>query len=375
MLIQYSAVGRNDLTTICMTLQRLVAVAEIMGLPRVSYEQAASQSPVKDDPYHQAKIKIWEAICATDRNFGMMLKLPAGTTNSVFPLHIFARRESGDISQSYNYFLARICGMVIDVDKSYSNGDSEVDSYKTVIAVDRALKSLACQVPKAWLTSAVGKASDLIVKFWHPYILSRAHLRPAMISRQEYQQSRDVVRLASFDAVRMFCGFRTSLSRGFFYCRVLDIQAFTSALMLLLFRDDADRDACRRQDELIDRLLECFGIISASSASSFARKAVQSISLLKEFILGRPTSSTTIHIPLLGNVRIEALRKSPADCSTQLTHNGPLDQKCVRTIEELFDPVTNSSSITTNTISFTIDFENDSPWTPPASRAGGYGRD
>lgn len=359
---------------ICLTLQKLVALADIMGLPRTSYEQESNQFSSKSDPYYQAKLKIWEAICATDRNFGMMLKLPAGTTSSVFPLHAFLWRETGDISHSYNYFLARICGMVIDIDKSYSNGDSEVESYKTVLAVDRALETLASQVPKAWLTSAVGKAPDLIVKFWHPYILSRAHLRPAMISKEQYRNSRDIVRSASFDAVRMFCGFRRSLSRGFFFCQVLDIQAFTSALLLLLLRDDTDRDICRQQDELMDQLVECFKIVSTNSASSFARKAVHSIFLLREFKHGHQTSSMTIHIPLLGNVRVEGHNES-IELFKHVTHDSFPDESSTPIAKEPLDSPTKSPSITANKIFFTIDFENDSPWTPPASRAGVYGRD
>lgn len=375
MLLLMLAVGRNDLTTICVTLKRIVTLAELMGLPQAGYARATTENPSRDDPYHEAKLRTWEAICATDRNFGMMLKLPASTTSSIFPLHKLLWRESGNISQSYNYYLARICGMIIAIDKSFTNDDPEAESYKMVSIVDRALKTLASHVPAAWLTTDSGRTEDLIVRFWHHYITSRAHLRPAMIQKDEYESSRTAVRTSSVDALRMFCGFRTSLPRGFFYCRVLDIQAFTSAILLLLFRNGSDRNTIHQQDEMINRVVGTFKVVSAEGASSFARKAVQQISALQDFIHGGPASTMTVHIPLLGNIRIESISTPTAERFANVGFNPFGIEEHTSTFEDSSISLDSNIRDSSRQITFSIDFENDSPWTPPASRAGGYGRD
>ena len=369
MLIEASAVGRNDLTTICLTLKRLAALADLMGLPQAGNAQATAQEPPKADPYVQAKMQIWEAICATDRNFSMMLKLPASTTSNFFPLHKLVWREGHDITQSYNYHLARICGMVTSIEKSYTNGDTEEESYKWVAATDNALTNLAVLVPNAWSQSHTGKATEMIVKFWHQYIKLRAHLRPAINLDPKYQSDRITTRKACLEALRMFCSFRTSLSSGFFYCRVLDIQGFTAAVLLLLLREE--KNAIQLHNDIVSRTIGCFKTATPHTTSSFARKAAPGLSKLQNFLEDdrkKGPLSTTVHIPLLGNVRIE--KHGHLLSNQTLLSTPPFDNQSGSS--SLLD---SPSPSTLPDISFSIDFENDSPWTPPASRAGGYGRD
>ena len=340
-----------------------------MGLPRAGNVQATTQQPPKADPYAQAKLQIWEAICATDRNFSMMLKLPASTTSHFFPLHKLVWQEGHDITQSYNYHLARICGMVTSIEKSYTNGEAEEESYKWVIATDNALTNLAILVPKAWSQSHTGKATEMIVKFWHQYIKLRAHLRPAINPDPKYQSNRNAATEACLEALRMFCSFRTSLSSGFYYCRVLDIQGFTAAVLLLLLRDE--KNVVQFYDDLISRTIGCFKMVTAHTTSSFARKAAPGLSKLQSFLgddhKGGP-SSTTVHIPLLGNVRIEKH-------GHLLSNRTLLSTPPVENYSGSSGLLDSPSSSTLPDMSFSIDFENDSPWTPPSSRAGGYGRD
>ena len=75
-----------------MLLRRIVALAEMVGLPQAQHDVHRNVGPRSQDlpsaadmETRELKATVWEAICATDRNFSMMMNLPAGTSRYAFP--------------------------------------------------------------------------------------------------------------------------------------------------------------------------------------------------------------------------------------------------------------------------------------------------
>lgn len=100
-------------------LRRVIALGELTGLPRASYDlkkptTAAgiySNTNTLDANMH-VKISIWESMCATDRNLSLMLNVPPGTTRYAFPLNQSIWRDGQVSAQAFSYQLSDISALV-----------------------------------------------------------------------------------------------------------------------------------------------------------------------------------------------------------------------------------------------------------------------
>jgi hypothetical protein len=321
--------GRGNLKSTWITLRRVVAIAELIGLPRASYEReipAGTRAPTRkhgtpSDPEGlRLKAMVWEAICATDRNFSMMMNISAGTARYAFPLNKSLSGDGNTSAQAYNYQLSAICAAGFEIDESYVRGVSEAECYEAVLSADSRLRVLAGQAPRTWWqTNDTDPLAERLVKFWHYYITARVHLRPAMTNDDigdQYTYSRTVCRDACQNAVRRFCRFRLSIPSGFFVCRMLDVQAFTAATFLLISSRSYGADPGSgsqspralidpQRMDLVRELVECFKLVSDQAGSGFAREAVTALTSLESLIQGKCTGQSgplRLQVPMLGTV-------------------------------------------------------------------------
>jgi hypothetical protein len=346
------------------------------------------------------KAAVWESVCATDRNFGMMLNLPAGTSRYTFPFDTSILRDGHVSAQAYNYQLSAISGLVFEIDESYMRGIPEDESYEKVLAADRRLRALAASAPREWWQADErSPLADSMVKFWHKYIIARVHLQPAMMndSLGQYTYSHVTCLDACRDAVRRFLKFRLLTPAGFFVCRVLDVQAFTAAAFLLL--------SCRSNEinqlsptrtmnditidpyvtELVHELVECLRQVSEQLGSDFAREAIGAMTTLESFILGKDTpcsNSLTLKIPMLGSISIRIPKEYYSDhqAAFSATVAPNPSQSSQRTyVPVSYDPESNASSTAVlglpaveEPVSMSWDFEfaNTPFWMMPDSMLG-----
>lgn len=347
------------------------------------------------------KAAVWESVCATDRNFGMMLNLPAGTSRYTFPFDTSILRDGRVSAQAYNYQLSAISGLVFEVDESYMRGIPEDESYEKVLTADRRLRALAASAPREWWqTDERNPLADSMVKFWHNYILARVHLRPAMMndSLGQYTYSHVTCIGACRDAVRRFLKFRLLTPAGFFVCRILDVQAFTAASFLLLscrFNEINQPSPKRTMNditidpyvtELVHELVECLTQVSEQPGSDFAREAIGAMATLESFILGRDTSrsnSLTLTIPMLGSISIRTPREYCSDHQAVLSATAAPNpsQASQRTyVPGGYDPESNAQSSTAVlglpaveapvSMSWDFEFANTPFWMMPDSMPG-----
>lgn len=317
--------GRSNLKSTWLTFRRIVALAELAGLPQAN-EEVIHLAGVQDKNARlqsdlealTLKADVWEAICATDRNYSMMLNFPAATARYRFPRNESVLRDGRVVSHAYNYQLSKICASIVDIDESYVRGRQQADSYEKVLRADHQMRALAASVPKAWWRDSEGDSIDeLLVRFWHDYILARIHLRPGMIddADEEYAYSRTACRDACFRAVRRYPEFRTRIPSGFFVCRVLDIQVFTAATFLLLTSESPQEEGRSpmpalsldsRTTDLLKMLIGCLESVSNQAGSDLAREAKNALTSLIALAQAPGSGSLNVQIPLLGKIRIGA---------------------------------------------------------------------
>ncbi|KAI1611865.1 hypothetical protein EDD36DRAFT_419735 [Exophiala viscosa] len=324
-----SLMGRGSIKSTWLIFRRAIALGELIGLPQAFQEvQAARQSAHFGQasiaaPSEQSELKagLWDAICATDRNFSMMLNIPTGTARYKFPLDESIWKDGHISAQAYNYRLSNVCAAVFEIDELFMRRAPEAECYEKVLNADQQLRSLRASASQDWWQASNEKTlAEQCVGFWHHYILARVHLRPAMVKDidGQYTYSRNTCWDACQSAIRQFVLFRSCVPSGFFVCRILDVQAFTAATFLLLnsqgrsakeYTSQGGIDNSLDNGYLLSQVTDCFRSVATEPGSDFAREAVAALTSLRSLVHGDRSNRTTmltLKIPLLGRIHIDA---------------------------------------------------------------------
>lgn len=366
--------GRGNLKGTWLIHRRLIALAETMGLPQANQELAGAVRTEAEHENLKQRANVWEAICATDRNFSLMSSFPAGTARYRFPHDNSIMRHGVVSPNAYNYQLSNICVAVFEIDESYLRGASPAESYEKVLSADRQLRALGASAPKVWWGDSEDEPlANLLVKFWHHYFLARVHLRPGLISDsgEQYPYSRSTCQDACRNAVRRFSYFRRRVPSGFFVCRVLDVQAFTAATFLLLSDRSQKSDGYGEHSQmgvdvqtvaLVQQVIDCFATARDKPGSDLAREAEVALSSLLAFVQGDGSSSQPLRlqIPLLGRIQISRARFSTRG-QWDSTH-ATADTAAPMEMTESYQNVASDFDSVFDPILWSFEFSNPSSW-------------
>lgn len=93
---------RTNTKRLWLMLRRLIALAELIGLPRAASQlSSASTASGVYGSRREAAAAVWESICVVDRIVGLMFNLPLGTAAHGFPLRESVTSPEGEIIVSY----------------------------------------------------------------------------------------------------------------------------------------------------------------------------------------------------------------------------------------------------------------------------------
>lgn len=316
-------------------LRRVIALAELIGLPRAT-RAIASHQEIRAGGSRGAefgasnshvglwgrKAEVWESICAVDRVTSMMWSLPLATMNYPLPKRPIVDSQGQVNPQSYLYGLADIASRVLELDTIYSSGRPLMELFNTVIGTDQGLRSLASLTPKTWWTIHWPELSiDALLQYWHQYLTVRAHLQLALKydECQEFAFSFISCLDTSQELARRYVSMRPILPAGFFANRVIDLQAFTATVFLLLasyrrtsglgnFSQAIDSNVITG---LVDQVVQMMVVAADRAGGSFARQAADAVRSLSSLLQQPQTSDSqkiTLSLPLLGKLHVS--RKS-----------------------------------------------------------------
>lgn len=288
-----------------------------MGLPKTSQAVEFNRlNGVEDETLFQ-KAQLWEAICSADRIFSMVMNLPAGTRRYQRPMSPELIVDGVVQPRGYLSRMTNISIRVQDLDDVNAMGRSKPDIYATALKIDRELKELASHTPKAWWAlDEENVKADIILQFLHHCTTMRLHLPFAM--RQDPGGEYIYSRVACLDAcellAQLYMSIRRKLPINIFISRLLDLQAFAAAVVLLLLTSHGSppmdrfnlRSNATRIENLVAQVVDTMN--EKSSSSNVARQAVGTIRALYT-LLQRDGSNPQVpelklKVPLLGNVHI-----------------------------------------------------------------------
>ncbi|OGM42241.1 C6 finger domain protein [Aspergillus bombycis] len=312
-------VGQGNFQKAWIKLRHIIAIAELMGLPKIFQAVRFNQHTGADDTSLH-KVQLWQAICNIERLNGMVLNLPPGTARyqltTASPLNV-----DGSIHvTTYLTRLLNISVKVYDLDEVSSTHESSMKTQMAALEMAQALGELASQAPDTWW---VGEERDHItpddvVQFLHCCVLMRVYL--PVVLKQSLGDELMYARLPCIDAcesvARRFLTLRRKLPAGLFMSRILDLQALTSASVLLLLSHhvrSTDRHSLRVDTRhlhaVVSEIITLLGERARDPTNSeLAVEAYNTLRALDQLLHqdGRAGEAErlTVTVPLLGKIHV-----------------------------------------------------------------------
>ncbi|PLB49443.1 putative C6 finger domain protein [Aspergillus steynii IBT 23096] len=323
-------------------LRHIVAIAEIMGLPKAS--QAIQHGRVigtEDNEAQHHKAQLWDSLISANGLLGLVINLPPDTRR-----HPQAKAQAlvvDGVVQPRVYLsrLTDIAAKVQQLDDLNMPPDSGPGFYSSTLALIGELKSLASQTPKQWwaLDGEPQVKPDHMVQFIHNSVTVRAHL--PFVMRQdigeEYFYSRLVCMNACESAARLYRFLRGTLPPGLFCTRVLDLQVFVTTVVLLLISHNSspsDRlGFCAHKAKTGRTVQEVTKLMTERShdttGARFAHTCVTTINSLHQLLQQEGPAhpqDLTLQVPLLGKVKVRRnlhQQETPQDGSISESTTNP----------------------------------------------------
>ncbi|KAL4894382.1 hypothetical protein BDV59DRAFT_207047 [Aspergillus ambiguus] len=354
-------IGHGNFQKAWIRLRHIIAIAELMGLPKtVQLFRLKRPSTSGDEKTLAGKAQLWESICSIDRLLGIMINLPPDTGR-------YHHTSSSDLvvngvvqPRTYLCQLTEIATRVHDLEYMNATHEPRIKLYTLALEIAQEVGELASRTPASWWVydAMDGLKADHIIQFIHYCVVMRVHLPLAL--RQDRGEDYLYSRLACMDActsiVQRYQFVRRTLNSGMFMSRVLDLQAFTATVVLLLTSHGSpsmdqysiriDKDQLETQ---VFRVIELMQEKSKDKAGAdFAELGMRALcalnGLLKQGDNVAGVQGLTLNVPLLGKIHIRRntglASARPEMQSSGAMAVGPLSSELLgRTLLSGHDPI------------------------------------
>ncbi|PVH96130.1 hypothetical protein DM02DRAFT_535904, partial [Periconia macrospinosa] len=331
--------GRVRVTKMWLQLRRVIALAELLGLPRAaaglaSLEATESTNSSPQISHLKQRAQAWESICALDRITSMLSSLPLATANYPLPERPLLDSTGKVNAQAYLYSLAGIASQVHDLEGIKSSQRSQSDLFNAVMRTDHELRSLASSPRKEWwdMRSPTDFDVDLVIQYWHKYFTVRTHLQLALAYDGENEQfafNYITCLNASQELATRYLSLRPTTPTGFFANWVIDMQVFTGVVFLQLASYRVTQRPGLEANphgfdvsgafDLIDQVVKTLESSTGRAGGDFAQQAATVIrslhTLLQRSQLPEP-QRISLSLPLIGTIQISRRSPSPLQTAT-----------------------------------------------------------
>ena len=305
---------------------RALAFAQLLGIHRL----AAQTDKTSLD--YQRSVHIWCHLVVGDRYLSLLLGLPYSVSDNFVTPYMPA---AGPLSVAAYDGEAYVAKMIPVVTKMIDRNQSVVPmGYSATLRLDQELEELHnAQDPKWWSTELVPgtRAEDhfdrLSAHFYHHQAKLLLHM-PFMLrssTEKRYQYSHSAALDAAREMIRIYQALRTNQSVGPFICKLIDFQAFTGAMLLLLNlcgysqrhrgttgaqKTDLEQD--QQDSDLIDTAIallkdaakEPGGVVAAQSAQAMEMLARVREGIDDEKVAECRGETVQLSIPYFGTISI-----------------------------------------------------------------------
>ena len=299
-----------------LVLRRAICFAQLLGFHRL-----ALMKPAKPDLQHTRQVLLWSHLFQGDRHLALFLGLPLSIPSQFCDPCIPAIGQPNAHSEG-DALLLRMSPIVAKVVDRNQNPSLD---FSLTLRIDQEMEELAQSVPREWWgkTDAPSPTIEenfdrLLSQFYYHLLRKLLHL-PFMLKSsadKHYQYSYTTALDSSRDMIRFYDALRGRDSVGPLVCKVIDFQAFTAAMLILLNLYGYSRGSRKNvaQDQSDSALVDTtIAILRRASKEAGGIVAAQSLKALEMIAMARHCcgdehkgDTVKVSIPYFGTVTIGA---------------------------------------------------------------------
>lgn len=298
--------------------RRAVELGQLSGL-----HISTAKEPHPNDTLYTRRLKLWTLIGLNERFIGLILGLPYAIQESSFRPQVERRiRTETPTLDSYVLGLSLIMGPLVDRNQQ----DPANMSLAATLQLDQDLENYTRSMPRRfWEKPKPGEQYDpvemndrLVAPFFHHFIRALLHL-PFMLNchgDRKYQYSHNAGLESTRNTLLAFNEFRSWDEMNPFICRVLDFQAFTAAMLLMLYlmaySDDEPGHSQELDDKdwaLVDATTEVLRKVAAERSGTVAAQSLNILDKLFGLCEHGPQMSCKVSVPYFGVITLSPGKK------------------------------------------------------------------
>ena len=312
--------ARGRLQSTWLYLRRVVAVAELMGLPGLArlFEMRTSRGePVDLETARRAR--LWINICVLDRISGSLSGLPVATRRYDL-INFFSNAAPGGNLQTLEYMikLSSVAMEITDLDGERASS-SAAECYSIVTYLDKRLKMLGAAMPPEWqMEKELEFTPGNLINLLQSAITMHLHVRYVLVdddANNSYQHNRITGIEACQSLSYHWRRIRAVMPFGLFLYILMDLQAFAATVTMIMVAADSNHARFFQhidRNQLTMQIEQNMEVLEASSrqplSSIFLRKAVATLQNLRALLRGDvpivDSANLVLNVPLLGRVHI-----------------------------------------------------------------------
>lgn len=312
------------------------------------------------------KAQLWESICSVDRLLGMMINLPPDTRRYPHTTSLDLVVDGVVQPRVYLSQLTEIAARVHDLEYMNTTHEPCTKLYALALDIAREVRDLGSRTPASWWVHDAmdDLRADHVVQMLHYCVIMRAYLPLAL--RRDHGEEYLHGRLACMDActsvAQRYQFVRRKLTPGMFASRMLDLQAFTASVVLLLTSHSwpsMDQNSIlidkSRLEGIVSQVIELMRERSKGRVGSdFAEHGMRTLCALNKLLKQEDdvahVQELTLNVPLLGKMHIRSnivTAQAPGP-TTQLHSGAPVDPQSWKPQGQTALPVQDQSSTNAN---------------------------
>ncbi|EJU00963.1 hypothetical protein DACRYDRAFT_89383 [Dacryopinax primogenitus] len=308
------------------TYRRAMSFAVLMGLQRDPVVRGDKATPL-----WKRRRMTWWRIYEGDRYLSLLLGLPYAVCDAHCNLTIDEEDEA-ETPELFRRRITRLAGRIIDRNQNFNGPDLTL-----TLEIDQELEELGRRLPPRWwdVTQAQheGRASHydrLMCQLWYHQVRGLLHLPFLLRSLTDvrFEYSRLLCLESNRQMLRRYIQLRIDRHSAAYMCKVIDFQAFTSAVLLFLHLVGMGKlwpEGEQRTDEAqnaedsayIDQTIH---FLRCASVEEHSMVATQALEVLESLQQARNMSNDgkcrctnkTLVIPFFGTCRTTLLLAGPS---------------------------------------------------------------
>ncbi|KAL8801280.1 MAG: hypothetical protein Q9200_006993 [Gallowayella weberi] len=319
-----------------LTIRRALNFAQMLGFHRQSYG--------RDDAATISRRSIWLAIYQVERFLSLLLGYPSACRDSHFEGLLAGGGSDLAFDQlRFNVKLSVITGQIIN-----RNQDPKSMTVAETLKIDEELEDAQRTMPAAWWNTAPTDMLEsntfdtLMSKSFFHNIRMLLHL-PFMLKSStdpRYEYSRIAALGSSREMINNYHCIRHPARPLIAVCNVIDFQAFTAAMLLIInllggSSDTSDANHNTYDWQLIQMLMaDLKQVVKGGASRGTNSVAAQALTVLQDLTRAKDNDETNegesyqAIIPYFGKIRIrwgKAFRNRSTKCSSTTSSTSPAD--------------------------------------------------